>query len=152
MWILLQTLLMFLAQDAAPQFEIPWWLAAALGPTGLTVFLLYYSHTLRKENRGQEAEIKELNEERRKDLVSGMLYRETQADKLLANGQNERDNLSKLGEALKELGRILEKNNGATDEVSKAVQSVKVQLASIEGRLNSGSGNTSTDLRRDGGS
>ena len=150
MWILMFQMMLVLGQTAADQYEVPWWLAAALGPTGLTAFLLYYSHTLRKENRAQEAEIRDLNEERRKDLVSGMLYRETQADKMLANGQAERDNLAKLGEALKELGRILEKNNGATDEVAKAVQSVKVQLAAIEGRLNQGGG-TSTDLRRDGG-
>jgi len=149
MWILLQVAL-FLAQTAESQPTIPWWLAVALGPTGLTAFLLYYSHTLRKENRTQEKEIRDLNEERRKDLVSGMLYREAQSDKLLEHSGKERDNLSKLGEALKELGRILEKNNGSTEEVSRAVQSVKVQLAAIEGRLSGGNGNTSTDLRNPG--
>jgi len=148
MLMLLNVLLVFLAQ-AESQPEVPWWLAVALGPTGLTAFLLYYSHTLRKENRAQEAEIRLLNEERRKDLVSGMLYREAQADKLLVNGQAERDNLSKLGEALKELGRILENNNGSTEEVAKAVQDIKVQLAAIQGHLGN-HGGSSTDLRGTG--
>lgn len=147
MWILLQAL-MFLSQTAGSQPEVPWWLAAALGPTGLTVGLIYYAYTLRKENRAQIKEIRDLNEERRKDLVSGMLYREAQSDKMIDQNDKERDNLSKLGEALKELGRILEKNNGSTDEISKSVQAIKVQLATIEGRLSHGGG-TSTDLRRD---
>lgn len=149
MWILLQSL-MFLAQSAAAQPEVPWWLAVALGPTGLTVFLLYYSHTLRKENRAQEVEIRDLNEERRKDLVSGMLYRESQADKLLTHSTAERENLYKLGEALKELGSILEKNNGSTEEVARAVQDLKVQLAALHGHLGgrSGSGGSSTDVGR----
>jgi CRISPR/Cas system CSM-associated protein Csm2 small subunit len=146
MLIFLLQALAFLAQTADGQPEVPWWLAAALGPTGLTVCLLFYAHTLRKENREQEKEIRGLNEERRKDLVSGMLYREAQQDKLLENSSKERDNLAKLGSALTELGRILEKNNESTEEVTGAVQDLKLQLAAIQGRLGNSGGST-TDLR-----
>lgn len=151
MWTLLYVATTFLAQTLESQPEIPWWLAVALGPVGLTAFLLWYSYTLRKELKEKvaekDAEIARLNEERRKDLVSGMSYREGQTEKLLEHDQKTRQNLTKLTEALKELGNALEKSDGSTEKIAQSVRAIEVEFANLRGRFDGGAGGSTPDLR-----
>jgi len=145
-FLLLQILLQ--ASEVAG-VDAPWYIAAITGPVGLTVFAVWQNQKKEKLIDSKDKEIERLNEERRKDLVSGMLYREQQVDRLLKNDAADRETDQKMVDAVKALALVLERTDGNTQEAQKAIRDVEKIAIRLETRLQSGghSGGSSPDLR-----
>ena len=147
---LLVVLATFLLQAGDDIVSTPWSIPAILGPTGLTAFAVWLYHRNSKTIEAKDKEIERLNEERRKDLVSGMLYREQQVDRLLKNDAADRETDQKMVDAVKALALVLERTDENTQEAQKAIRDVEKIAIRLETRLQSGtghSGDSSPDLR-----
>jgi len=108
--------------------ELPSWLTYILGPAGLTVFLAYLWHLHRKDSKEQSQEIRELHDQRRLDLVSGMKYREDQIDKQIAGDRATQESMGKLAQALNEFARAQEKTNESVAKIAGQVEALAEEM------------------------
>ena len=131
MWLLL-----FLAtDDSLLSGSAPWWLVIITGPVGLTVYAVYINWKKDKKIDDRDAEIKKLNEERRKDLVAGMVFREKQTERFLKNEIESRETTSRMVQAMTALAQNLEKTNADNQAIQQDLRDISKIATRIDLRL-----------------